>query len=306
LKLIEFFENHYEPRRLFGKSANTSRLYRLSIASFGRTLARCPSIADLTDDNLRKHMQRVVANGRSTATANKDRSQLLAMWRFAFQLKMHTCAPDVPSYKEPERIPVAWLQGELQSLFETIAKTPGKFDRIPQKLWWQTLVRLALDTGERIGALSQVRWDWIQAEWILVPAEARKGSRADRSYRLSSEVVDLLEQVRKCRASGPLVFHWPYCRMYLWTKYKKLLKEAGLPSTRRDAFHKLRRTTASVSYAAGLDPQDVLDHQYRRTTQRYLDPKFQRTQQPCDILAAYLANPGKKSPPAADSARDVG
>ena len=297
MNLFDFFTDVYRTRRLLGKSDNTSRLYTLSIRSFGRTIGKNPTLDDLTEENLAKHMQRVLDDGRSRATANKDRAQLLALWRLASKMNLVDTWPDVPQVSEPERIPTAWLAEELDQLLQAAQRQPGDFCRVPRSAWWRSLILLCLDTAERIGAVSLARWDWMHDQWFTVPAEARKGKTRDRSYRLSPSTIESIDSVRAANAPGPKIFPWPYCKMYLWTLYKKLLVEAGLPTTRRDKFHRLRRTTASAVHAAGLDAQEALDHQYRRTTQRYLDPRFKTSAQPCDVLAKYLASPGKKKKP---------
>jgi integrase len=302
MKLMTFFDDVYRPNRLFGKSDNTTRLYKISIRNFGRTIGKEPNIGDLTDANVRRHMERMVADGRSKATANKDRAQLLTLWRYAF-VKGRICrSPDVQPYPEPERVPVAWVADEMQRLLDAVSKTPGFYNDVPRSLFWRAIVLIALDTGERIGAIAQARWEWLSGNQILFPAEARKGGRRDRLYRLSPETVDLIEQIQKL-SKGKVIFHFPFCSTSLWAHYREILNRAELPSGRRDLFHKLRRTTGSVAYAAGLDAQDVLDHQQRRTTQRYLDPRFGRKAAPCDILAAYLRSPTKPAAPEARAQR---
>ena len=296
--LTDFFNDHYRPQRLLGKSKNTTRLYLFSIRSFGKTLATAPKLADLTDTNLIRHMQSVIDNGRAPATANKDRDQLLTIWRHAHRLGMVEGFPNVPRLNEPERTPQAWLPDEFARLLDTIDRQEGCFCDVPRSLWWKSLVLVCLDTGERITAIREARWDWFSDEWFQVPAEARKGSRRDRSYRLSNETLGHLEAIRLVSPSKP--FPWPYCEMYIWSLYGKLLEEAGLPAGRRDKFHKIRRTTGSVAHAAGMDAQEVLDHQYRRTTNRYLDPRFTRDRQACDVMSDFLANPVKTTK------RDVG
>jgi integrase len=300
MKLMVFFDDVYRPNRLFGKSENTTRLYKISIRNFSRTIGKDALIDDLSDANVRRHMEWMVANGRSKATANKDRAQLLTLWRYAF-VKGRICrSPDVQPYPEPERVPTAWVADEMARLLDAIGKTSGQYNAVPRSLFWRAMVLIALDTGERIGAIAQARWDWLAGDQILFPAEARKGGKRDRLYRLSPETVQLIKQIREL-SKGKVIFHFPFCSTYLWSHYREILNRAKLPSGRRDMFHKLRRTTGSVAYAAGLDAQDVLDHQHRRTTQRYLDPRFARKEQPCDILAAYLRSPTK--PPAAPEAR---
>jgi integrase len=308
MNLLDFFANVYRPNRLFGKSDNTTRLYLISIRSLGRTLGRIATIDDLTDANIRRHMEYVVSRGRSKATANKDRAQLLTLWRYAFVKGLIDRSPDVQPFPEPERVPVAWIADEMARLLDTIGKTVGHYNAVPRSLFWRAIVLIALDTGERIGAIAQARWDWLSGDQILFPAEARKGGKRDRLYRLSPETVDLLGQLRALGKSQ-VIFHFPFNSTYLWAHYREILTRANLPSGRRDMFHKLRRTTGSVAYAAGLDAQDVLDHQHRRTTQRYLDPRFSRKEQACDILAAYLrspspANPAQSPPVQAESGQE--
>jgi integrase len=122
-------------------------------------------------------------------------------------------------------------------------------------------------------------------------SSVRKGGRRDRKYLLSSQTCGLLYKIRQCRADTQAIFPWPYHPGYLWDLYRKILVAAGLPSRREDKFHRLRKTHASVLHQAGLDASKALDHQDRRTTERYLDPRFCTDARPSKILAAYLAVP---------------
>jgi integrase len=296
MQLTQFFYDLYRPQRLLGKSENTTRLYLISIRNFGRTLATEPTLADLTDLNLIRHIQRMRDIGRSPATCNKDRNQILTLWRHAHRIGLVANYPNVPQLIEPIRTPEAWLAADLVKLFDAIDKQPGHFGRVPRSLWWRTLIMICLDTGERIGAVRQVRWDWFSGEWLRIPAEARKGGRRDRAYRLSHDTLGHLLRVRT--VSPVDVFPWPYCGTYLWSLFGQLLTFAGLPHGRRDKFHKLRRTTASVVHQSGGDAQEALDHQYRRTTARYLDPRFTSDRQTCDVLADFLsASKRRELPP---------
>ena len=199
----------------------------------------------------------------------------------------------VVELREPERTPVAWLPEEIERIYATIAKLDGCVGQVPARLWWEALVRLGLDTGERINALRSARWDWIASRWINFPAEVRKGGRRDRAYKISQATIDAMERVR-AHANSRECFPWPYNPNYLWSKYKAILQTAGLPSGRRQGFHQLRRTVGSVVFACGSDPQEALDHSSRRVTQKYLDPRYRRDTSVCDTLAAYLANPRRE------------
>jgi integrase len=301
--LADFFENVYLPRRLRGKSQNSVRLYRLCIRQFGLTLGRAPKVADLTEENVFAHLAR--RSKVAPATRNKELSELTAMWRLAVQRNLHTGWPDIQPEPEPDQAPIAFLAGEVKAILNSATRQRGEIDRVPAWLWWNGLIRVILDTGERISAARSAEWSWLNGEWLTIPARARKGHTRDRQYRISPATVDVLQSIRLSSPHKREVFPWPYAPTYLWKKYGKVIDDAGLPDSGKHKFHALRKTCGSVAYAAGLDPQDVLDHSDRRTTQRYLDARFQRKEQACDALAEYLANPPAREKPA-QTYRDVG
>lgn len=289
--LADFFERVYLPRRLRGRSENSIRLYRLCLRQFGRTLGRDPEVADLNEDNVLAHLSR--RSSVAPATRNKELTELKAMWRLAAQRGLLTTWPDVQDEPEPERDPIAWTAEEVHRLLAAAEAMPGMIGDAPQRAWWPALIRLTLDTAERVGCVRQARWDWLQSEWLCVPAEARKGKTRDRRYRLSTPTVAALERLRE-HARGAEIFAWPYAETYLWTLYRRVVARAGLPTGRKYQLHALRKTTASAIYAAGMDPQEALDHSDRRTTAKYIDPRFSRTRQPCDVLTEWLAKPKRK------------
>lgn len=290
--LRDFFALRYRPRKLHGKSDNTIRIYNVCFNNFAQTLHHDPLVADLTDDNLLMHMQRLLDLGRAKATANRDRVCLVALWRHASKLKILDTWPDVPKEKEPIRAPQAWLREEIQRLLASTMLLDGEIPGtdIPQWLWWRTLIRLILDTGERIGAVREAEWVWITGDAILVPAENRKGGKRDKMFVLSPDTLELLRKLRD-KSTDRKIFPWPYSNTYLWNRYKKLLERAGLPTGRKRGMHALRRTTASVAHAAGLDAQTLLDHSSSRITQRYLDIRFTRQSQASQAITAWLSGP---------------
>lgn len=290
MRISDFFENHYRVKRLRGRAPNTLRLYRRSIRLMDATLMRPATLEDFNDDNIALVMQSVLDRGGSPFTANKERSQLLAIWRFAAQLKKVDTWPTIQAEREPERVPVAWLADDVHKLFAAIESLTDDVGEVPARIWWKALVTTCLDTGERIGAVFQAEWSWLERQWFKVPAEARKFRKRGRSYLLSDETLDNLDQMRKYR-TGDKIFEWPYCSTYLWRKYKNVLIEAGLPHGPKDSFHRIRKTCGSVAHAAGLDVQEVLDHESRRTSKKYIDPRFNQAVQPSHVLAAWLRNP---------------
>lgn len=289
MRIDKYFEEIYRPKKLWGKSLNTSRLYRLSIKSFERTLGRPANLADLTNENVMRHMERVLALGRSKATANKDREQLLVIWRHACRQRILKDWPDVPKAIEPVRTPEAWLAEDLEALLAAARRQTGTIGSAPAGVFWESLIRLCLDTAERIGAVMGLTWDDLERDWLTVRAELRKGSKRDKRYQLSSETLRLLTELKKFNGNKPTIFHWPLHPTYIWAKYGQVVKAAGLPSGRKCKLHRLRKTTASIAHACGLNAQELLDHQERRTTASYLDPRFTRAEQASDVVQSYLS-----------------
>ncbi len=283
--LQEFFETIYIPLKLRGRSKETVRLYRLSLRSFEKTLGRPATLDDLTDFQLARHLGRVGAAGRAAATINKDRAQILAIWRFACQRGMLTIWPNVPAEIEPKRTPQAWLPEELQALQEAIKQEKGYVGDAKAKDFFNALFLVILDTAERIGAVMQIDWCQIQRNWLTIPAEHRKGKRRDRQYMLSQETMTALSKLPRTQR---LVFHWPFNRLFLWGRWGYIIKRAGLSTDRKSKFHRLRRTVASACDARDIDAQQVLDHQNRRVTEMYLDPRVSKQVSAAGIAIAYM------------------
>jgi integrase len=272
MTLLQLFEI-YLRKRLRVASPNTLRLYRHSIAAFEITLKREATTSDLIDDNLDEHMARLVRSGLSVATANKDYAQITAIWRFANRNRLVETWPNVQPYQEPERVPLGWLQSDLQLLFKSIAQEEGSIFGAPACLWWETLIMVLLDCGERIGAIRQLKRSSIQGNCLLVPAQYRKGKTRDKLFTLLPDTMESLKTLLLAHRCDQL-FPWDRSETYIYNRYKKILIRAGLSIDRRSKFHRIRRTVASAVKNQGGDATAAMDHASSRTTLRYLDPRI--------------------------------
>jgi integrase len=282
--LDSFFDEYYRPQRLRGGSEATVRLYRNSLANLRKFLGRSARLRDLTDETVGALMSWAIGRGKSPRTANKFRDQLLAIWRAACRKGWLKIWPDVEAIREPERLPRAWTPAELSRLFAACEAEPGQICGVPAGLWWRTLHDVGWDTGERIAAIMLIEWDWLSLDdaRLWIPAKARKGKRRDRSHRLHPETVD-----RLCRILKParrFVFPWPYSASYIYNRYTRILKRAGLPHSREFKFHCLRKSVATHGKLAGLNPSELMDHADTRTTVKYLDPAQLVQPHPADVL----------------------
>jgi integrase len=289
----DFYADHYRPLKLRSRSANTRRLYEFSIRNFSRFLCREAALSDFTDDTLGRLMGWMVERGRSPYTVNKERSQLLAIWRFAARKKFVDHWPDVDPEVQPTRVPKAWTLEQIDALFSACLETSGKFGPVPRGLWWYGLHLLGWDTGERIAPLRAAQWAWLdlRAGLFRVPAEARKGRRADRVYRLHGETIEVLKRIEYPRR--PEVFPWPYSPTYIYHLYAQVQQRAGLPAGREFRFHCLRKSVASHGKAAGLDPQELMGHIDGRTTQKYLDKTICGGRPASEVLRRPVVNQEK-------------
>lgn len=279
--LQQLFDDFYRPLRLRGRSANTCRLYDCTIRAFGKWLGYPPTIDDLTDLTLSRYLDARAAT-RSPYTAEKERTQLVSLARFARDRGIIPTMPEVPPAPLPDRVPRAWTLGELGSIYRAAAATRGYVGDVPAGVWFSALVSVLWESAERIGAVLECRPDDLDAPTLHVRAEYRKGRKRDRVYRLTQRTCGLLQQAR----GRHRLLEWPRSHTLLWGKYADVVARAGLGRGRHLSFHALRRSAASHYAALGGDPVQLLDHSSPRITHRwYLDRRLtDRGPAPCDVL----------------------
>lgn len=281
MKLEDFLTEIYAPLRAI--SAKTETLYRLTIKEFGKSLGHEAQLADLEEIKVAKFVAKR-ARERKPATAAKDRSQIRALWELAARRRMVDSWPVISRVKVPERVPEAWLTDEMERLLASAALEQTVYDGIPAALWWVAVLRLCYDTGERIGSVIALRWSCVRNQTVLFVAETRKGGRRDILCQIKPETADALAAIRLGRSDQDLVFPWPRSYGYLWRRLEIILQRAGLPHGRSCKFHKIRKTTASYSAAAGLSAQEVLDHSDPKVTRRYIDPRIVERRGAADVI----------------------
>lgn len=258
--------------RLVGGSPHTVKLYEHSIRLFGQTLGRAPTVADLVDERVGLHLQRLLNDGYSRASVAKERAQLLAMANFASRRGLLTTWLEVRPIRQPERVPIAWTMDELRSLLKACQSVPGAVCGVSARMWWTSLHLALWASGERITAMLSARWSDYDGRRLLITAEARKNQTRDRLYELSPEACLWIERARL--PGRELIWPWDRSIPTLYHHYSRLLISAGLEHDKRSKFHRMRRSVASHLTQAGGDAQDQLDHQSARMTRLYLDPRI--------------------------------
>lgn len=281
-QLVDFFRDHYSLICLRGPSPNTLRLHELSIRRFRDVLGRAPKLADFNQENL----ARFCAIRRRThppTTVNREAGKLVAQWRAACRKGILPVWPDHKPEREPERIPQAWTQEEINRLFSSAYAERRAVGSVWGWHWWPGLLFVLWDTGERIGPMRKLLWDDLDSNgWLVVRAEYRKGRTRDRGYQLHTQTMAALELIRP--QSKTLMFAWPHSDGYIYKRLEEILERAGLPKDRKSKFHRIRKSHASHAEAAGLNATELLDHSTRAVTKAYLDPRIVKGTNASDVL----------------------
>lgn len=283
MTLTEFFRDYYRPLRLRGRSENTFRLYANTIKQFEKFLGRTSSLDDFNDLVVSRYLDHR-ADGRSRYTAEKERSQLLAMWRCAADRRLVEFRPTIPASPMPTRIPTAWSVDQLRKLLAVAKVSKGAIGAAPARVFWPALIQVLWQSAERIGAIMAVKKSDYVRPRILVRAEYRKGGKRDKLYTFTEPVCDLLDILANS-GQGERLFAWTKSKEYMWPVFGELVEQAGIPGGKRAKFHQLRRSAATHYAAGGGDAVSLLDHSSPRITKAYLDPRYVDTgPQPCDVL----------------------
>jgi integrase len=297
MTLQEFFKTTYRPLKLRGRSQQTVRLYDNLFIQFSRWLA-AEGIADaagiehLDELLLARYLEHRAAS-RSPYTAEKERTQLLALARLAWERRvpgierMPTCPPSVL----PDRVPTAWTAEEMQRLFAAAGQAAGAVGTIPASQWFSAAIQLAYETGERIGALLATPATDYRRPTLTVQPAARKGGRRGRVYGLSDGLCDRLDRV--VAHGRPELLPWPQAPTHVYHRLKAIMAVAGL-SGKRLAWHQIRRTAISQIAGAGGDPVAFAGHASPAVTKRwYLDPRMsERGPKPHELLPPLDGGPG--------------
>lgn len=282
-RLSAYFESNYltENLRLSPLAADQ---YRIAIRQLNRFTKRETNLGDLSKDLILRFIRHLKADGKLTErTINNKRQALLTVWRAAAAAGLCSAPGRIPKLSEPRRIVRAWTVEELARILDACDLAR------PLPNWtaahWRALILTAYDTSHRLGALLKTARAGVDASgYLLVVAEHSK-QRTDKLHRLHPETLETIRSL----PPAELLFPWPLRKRAIWIELKKILTAAKLPATRRDLFHKLRRTSFTYTYAL-LGPEAARDQAAHTTdlSKSYLDHELLRRLQnrpaPVDVL----------------------
>ena len=270
-------------------------IYTNTIDHWMRFLGREPLTSDFDDLVVSRFLafrNTSIKRGGKTLSPNtvaKDKAQICALWTFAAKKRLVEQFPSLPRTHLVHRTPKAATVDSMQALMA--AAGTGKrawYGDLPVAWFWQTLIRVAFETGERRGALMALRWSEVDLEGLQVTflAETRKGRSRDIVRAISQSVADQLRLHRG--APGDLVWRYPGKPHSLYASWDLLRKRAGVQVR---GLHSIRKSSASYLAAAGGNASEHLGHSNPRTTAVYLDPSIVRPKETAVSRLPQLGGP---------------
>lgn len=284
-------------------SDRTVLLYGHTLDRFAEHLGHEPTLDDIDDlvvaGFLRWRANTPRKRGRpSAASVAKDKSQLTALANWAAKKRLkRSDGKDVeflslPRTRKIRHAPQAYTSDEVARLIRLAKTRIGTIDNKAAAWWWSTLLYAAWCSGERIGALLELRWRDVDldARTLLFRAETRKGRSSDIQRAITTDLAQML----RAQAGPPdsLVWRWDRNHYSLWPSLRLLCKRAGVRGT---GFHRMRKASASYVALGGGDATEHLGHANPEMTRaHYLDPRITSPKTALDYLPPLdLDGPGK-------------
>jgi integrase/recombinase XerD len=259
------------------------------------------AVGEISTATLKDYLEDLVGTRRlAVATVRRRFACLRAFFRRAaarggFADPFAEWRPLLPRRK---RLPRTLSRSETQFLLSGRAAkaTPRRTGETP----FETIVRLLVVTGMRVGELCRLRLDDVAPDGSVLRIHG-KGARDRVAYvtdsGLRQELRRIVEQRRRSAASAGALFlnrHGaPLRPQSVRAKLKRLAKDAGLG--RRVTPHMLRHTAATLLIETGVDirfVQRLLGHSSIATTEIYThvsDEALRRTLERADVLGALAA-----------------
>lgn len=245
------------------------------------------AVADLDAAQVRAMMRLLTKHNRAARTVNNYRYGILHLWRasrrYGWTAQSLPDKDECPKLKEAKRAPTAWSPAEMQQLLAQCRTVPVK------RGWggphWEALVSTIYDTSIRIGALMKAPRSAFQHHHrrLHIPGEFHKSKR-DTVHALHPDTCDMLLMLRRPQGDQRL-FPWPWHEDEIWRKFRKIVSDAGLSATRRDMFHKIRRTSYTYVYVAhGMQAASEHASHTEDLSRFYLDQSFLPKPNPLDAL----------------------
>lgn len=266
MTIIELLKCSYWPEHALTLKPQSLDQIRYSVDRFSEHLGREATIEDFAK---LKIIGLMVARKSqvAAATVNKDRRDLLCLWRHAADNGLCSPPPRIPKCPEPFNEPHTFTTGELTRIIDATK-------RMPDPTWWRSVVLFLYDSGARISASLAVKVG--DVDFAARTARLLSGSAKTRRWQTVTLSADAVESMRaEAIGRDDLEPLWPWRRhrRQLFPWFRRLVEEmAGVNLPRGKCFHSLRRTHGTaVCELFGLETaSQSLGHTNTQTTKLYV------------------------------------
>lgn len=240
----------------------------------------------------------------SPASLAKDSAHIRTLWNWCAKKRLRKSDgellefPDYARPRVPKPRPVAYTVDELKALLRAARHKRGIIEDVPAPWYWITKIRAMYETGERIGAVLQLRWGEVDLErqTLTFLAATRKGHRETITRAISPELARIMAMHQ--RPADRLVWPWLQSRKMgsAYASMRLLCQMAGVPY---HPFHSIRKSTASYLKRAGKSAKNQLGHGSEEMAERhYYDEKITGVESALDYLPPLDLDGGPEKPAA--------
>lgn len=276
--LPEFFEDCYLPLRLVGESPKTVVAYRTALNCWKRFARETP--IDKIDTELLSRFQSHLLTSIKPVSVNTYCNHLMVLLRFAADEDQAVIdkPPRWRKLREPKRVPLALTTEEFGKVLAT-----ARAWNLPSNAadWWTALLLTCWETGLRYTALLSLRSIDVlfDSATLYCQAETQK-DKEGMCYELPPHVAEAIRKIHDPKRE--LLFPRDVTIETVGKWFRDILNASNIyaPKGCGMRFHRLRKSKASYTHAAGGNAQQVMGHSSQAVTVRYLDPRICKPSNP--------------------------
>ena len=261
--LLSALLDRYTCEHPYGISPGYRAQLAWTVSGFARHLGRPARLGDLAPQGVNAWIASMQDRLRP-ASVRSQRGNLLALWRWAYEVELTEVPPlRVRRLRPVRRAPQAWTIGEMLALVEAAAAVPGCFPFSDRRrgLWWESLIRCAYDSALRLGDLLALRWVDVARGQVT---QHKTGDTVYFGLRNATRAL----VVREAELSGGGVL-WPLWarREAFYGAFRQVVRSAGI---RPGSFRWIRRTAVTQLERVRPGAGTILaGHRQRATTESY-------------------------------------
>jgi integrase len=309
MTLRDLFVDRIAP--LKNLSNRSIAMYLSTLDRFRDFLGHEPTVDDLDDLTAAKFLRwrgSTVHDKKrgliSPASLAKDSAHLRSLWTWLAKKRWKRSDgelvefPDFSRPRVPKPVPKAYKAEELAKLIQASRHRRGFIAGKPAAWYWVTKLMGIFQTGERIGAVLEIRWSEVDLErnTLTFLAATRKGHRETITRPITPELAKFLAMQK----GPPQQRVWPWLddreMQSCYASLRVLCSTAGVPYK---PFHAIRKATASYLKRAGISAKRQLGHSSEEMAEtHYYDEDITGRENNLDYLPDITRPPADDKPAA--------